>query len=116
MALCINVLNTHDIKLARQLHQFLNPLDILLGDRVFCAYADLVSLKNLNCDAVFRKHQSRNTTTRKGKIIGSSDKLVTWNKPKKCPQGLTIAEFSALCLTLIVREIYYYIFIPSFRT
>lgn len=33
VALVIDVLNTHDIKLARQLYQFLNPLDILLGDR-----------------------------------------------------------------------------------
>ncbi len=116
IALCIDVMNTHDIKLARNLYQFLNPLDILLGDRAFCAYADLISIKNINCDALFRKHQARKTTMRKGKIIGSSDKLVTWDKPKKCPQGLTLSEFSALPLTLTVREIYYYIVVPGFRT
>ncbi len=33
VALVIDVLNTHDIKLARQLYQFLNPLDLLVGDR-----------------------------------------------------------------------------------
>ncbi|MEH1826804.1 MAG: IS4 family transposase [Nostoc sp.] len=116
IALCIDVMNTHDIKLARNLYQFLNPLDILLGDRAFCAYADLISIKNINCDALFRKHQARKTTMQKGKIIGSSDKLVTWDKPKKCPQGLTLSEFSALPLTLTVREIYYYIVVPGFRT
>lgn len=116
IAICIDVLNTHDIKLARNLYQFLNPLDILLGDRAFCAYVDLISIKNLNCDAVFRKHQARKTTMRKGKIIGSSDKLVTWYKPKKCPKGLSLSEFSALPLTITVREIYYYIVIPGFRT
>lgn len=31
IALCIDVLKTHDIKLARKLYKFLNPLDILLG-------------------------------------------------------------------------------------
>jgi len=31
VALVIDVLNTHDIKLARQLYQFLNPLDLLVG-------------------------------------------------------------------------------------
>jgi Transposase DDE domain len=116
VALCIDVLNTHDIKLARKLYQFLKPLDILLGDRAFCAYADIVSLKNLNCDAVFRKHQSRNTTTRKGKIVGACDKFVTWYKPKRCPQGLSKDEFYALPQTVTVREIYYYIVIPGFRT
>ena len=33
VALVIDVLNTHDIQLARRLYQFLNPLDILLGNR-----------------------------------------------------------------------------------
>ncbi|MFH7024062.1 MAG: hypothetical protein ACHBN1_01305 [Heteroscytonema crispum UTEX LB 1556] len=115
-ALCIDILNTHDIKLARDLYQFLNPLDILLGDRAFCSYADLAFIKNKNCDAVFRKHQARKTTMRKGKIIGSSDKLVTWTKPKKCPQRLNKDEFNTLPSTITVREIYYYIVIPGFRT
>jgi hypothetical protein len=52
ITLCIDVMNTHDIKLARKLYQFLNPLDILLGDRAFCAYADLISIKKLNCDVI----------------------------------------------------------------
>ena len=116
VALCIDVLNTHDIKLARKLYQFLKPLDILLGDRAFCAYADLVAIKKLDCDALLRKHQARKTSMRKGKIIGSCDKLVTWYKPKKCPQGLSKDEFNALPSTIKVREIYYYIVVPGFRT
>ncbi|MEH1875410.1 IS4 family transposase [Nostoc sp.] len=116
IALCIDVLNTHDIKLARKLYKFLNPLDILLGDRAFCAYADLVTLLKLECDAVFRKHQARKTSMRQGKVVGDCDKLVTWYKPKKCPKGLSLDEFDALPQTITVREIYYYIVIPGFRT
>jgi hypothetical protein len=67
-ALVIDVMNTHDLKLARKLSEFLKPNDILLGDRAswkvlgeakphpklsaFCAYADLISIKHLGCDAV----------------------------------------------------------------
>jgi hypothetical protein len=132
VALAIDVLNTHDLKLARHLYRFLNPLDVLLGDRAswkvlgeakphpklsaFCAYADLIAIKKMGCDAVFRKHQSRKATMRKGKIIGSCDKLVTWHKPHKCPQGFNESEFAALPSNLIVREIHYYILIPGFRT
>ena len=116
IALCIDVLNTHDIKLARKLYKFLNPLDILLGDRAFCAYADLVTLLKLECDAVFRKHQAQKTSMRQGKVVGDCDKLVTWYKPKKCPKGLSLDEFDALPQTITVREIYYYIVIPGFRT
>jgi len=115
-ALVIDVLNTHDIKLARQLYKFLHPLDILLGDRAFCAYADLFTIKKLDCDAVFRKHQSRKTYMKKGKIVGECDKIVTWYKPKKRPQGLSKEEFDILPQTITVREIYYCIFIPGFRT
>jgi hypothetical protein len=115
IALVIDVLNTHDLKLARQLYQFLNPLDLLVRDRAFCAYADIVAIKNLNCDAVFRKHQSRTTSMRQGKIVGACDKLETWYKPKTCPKGLSLDEFHALPQTLTVREIYYYIVIPGFR-
>jgi Transposase DDE domain len=116
VALCIDVLNTHDLKLARQLYQFLNPLDILVGDRAFCAYADIVAIKNLACDVVFRKHQSRTTSMRKGKIVGGCDKLVTWDKPKTCPKSLSKDEFDTLPQTITIREIYYDIIIPGFRT
>ena len=116
IALAVEVLNTHDIQLARKLYKFLSKGDVLLGDRAFCAYADLILIQNLCCDALFRKHQSRKTSMRKGKIVGASDKLVTWHKPHKCPQGLNESEFAVLPKILIVREIYYYIFIPGFRT
>ena len=115
-ALCIDVINTHDIKLARKLYSFLKPNDVLLGDRAFCAYADMFSITKLGCDAVFRKHSSRTTTMLKGKIVGDCDKLVTWYKPKKCPKGLSKDEFDALPPSITVREIYYYIFIPGFRS
>jgi hypothetical protein len=116
VALCIDVLNTHDIKLARMLYSFLKPNDVLLGDRAFCAYADMVAITKLGCDAVFRKHSSRTTTMRKGKIVGDCDKLVTWYKPKRCPKGLNKDEFDALPSSITVREIYYYIVIPGFRS
>jgi Transposase DDE domain len=116
VALCIDVLNTHDIKLARRLYGFLKPNDVLLGDRAFCAYADMVTITKLGCDAIFRKHQSRTTTMRKGKIVGDCDKLVTWYKPKGCPKGLNKDQFDALPSSITVREIYYYILIPGFRT
>ncbi len=116
VALCIDVLNTHDIKLARKLYRFLKPHDVLLGDRAFCAYSDIVVIKKLDCDAVFRKNQSRKTSTKKGKIVGACDKLITWHKPKNCPKGLSKDEFDALPPSIIVRQIFYYIVIPGYRT
>lgn len=76
LALIIDVLNTHDVKLARKLYQFLNPGDVLLGDRAFGSYADFVFIQNYQADAVFRKHQGRENNMRRGKRISPCDKLV----------------------------------------
>jgi IS4 transposase len=102
--------------LARRLYEFIHPNDVLLGDRAFCSYADLVFVKKRQADAVFRKHQGRKQELRHGKIVGSHDKQVVWHKPKTCPKGLTKEEFAELPLTVTVREVHYYIAIPGFRT
>ncbi len=116
VGLVIDVLNTHDVKLARRLYQFLAPGDVLLGDRAFCSYADVVFVQNHSCDTVFRKHQGRKNQMRRGKRIGPCDKLVLWDKPKSCPKGLSKEEFATLPKDLVVREVHYYIAIPGFRT
>jgi|GEM_PF-1558752 len=116
IAVVIDVLKTHDIKLARPLYDFLNPRDVLLGDRAFCSYADVVFVKNRQADVVFRKHQARFQELIKGRIVGSHDKQTVWHKPHACPMGLTKEQFATLPLTLTVREIHYLIAVPGFRT
>ncbi|HEY9666657.1 MAG TPA: IS4 family transposase [Coleofasciculaceae cyanobacterium] len=116
IALTFDVLNTHDVRLARRLYEFLNPDDVLLGDRAFCSYADLVFVKKHQADAVFRKHQGRKQELRRGRIVGSCDKQVVWHKPKTCPKALTKEEFATLPKSITVREVHYYIAIPGFRT
>ena len=53
---------------------------------------------------------------RRGKRVGSCDKLVLWEKPKSCPKSLSKEEFAALPPDLVLREVHYYINIPGFRT
>jgi predicted solute-binding protein len=62
----INVLTTHDIKLARQLYQFLNQYDVLLGDCAFCSYADIIFIQNHNCDVASRLSQARKNQIERG--------------------------------------------------
>jgi hypothetical protein len=116
LAIVVEVFKTHDVKLARRLYQFLNPLDVLVGDRAVCSYADINQIKARGADAVFRKHQGRKNQMRKGKRIGPNDKLVTWDKPKSRPEGLSKEEYEALPPSLTVREIHYYVCIPGWRT
>lgn len=118
VALVIDVFNTHDVKLARVLYDFLNPGDVLVGDRAFCSYADLVFLQERNCDAVFREHQSRQYGDKrlKQKRFSSYDRLEVWQKPKSLPKGISKENFSRLPKTLTLRAIKYYIAPPGYRT
>ena len=112
----IDVYRTHDVKLARSLYGFLNPGDVFLSDRACCSYADICFLKNQDCDAVIRLHKSRKQQLKKGKRIGPCDQLLTWQKPKSRPRGLSKEEFDSLPKNLTVREVHYYICIPGWRT
>ena len=116
MAIAIDILNTNDIKLARKLYQFLQPLDVLLGDSAFCSYADFFWLQQRGCDAVIRKHNGRCQRLKGGFIVAKNDKILTWHKPKTCPRGLTKKEFAALPKTQQIREVFYSIEQPGFRT
>ena len=116
IALVIDVFKVHDVKLARRLYDYLKPLDVLVGDRAICSYADVNKVKNRGADAVFRKHQARKNQMKKGKRIGSNDKFVIWHKPKSRPKSLSKEELEALPPTLTVREIHYYVCIPGWRT
>ncbi len=84
VATVINVLNTHDIKLARQIYQLLNPGDVLLGDCAFCSYADMFFIQSYACDAVFRLSQTRKSEVKCGKRkqLNSYDRIEVWLKPK----------------------------------
>ncbi len=117
-AVVIDVLNTHDIKLARLLYQCLNPGDILLGDCAFCSYADLIFIQNYNCDAIFRLSQARKIQIERGrrKPLSSFESIEVWHKPLTRPKGLIPEEFTSIPNTLTVRVIKYYIPSPGHRT
>jgi len=118
VALVINRKNMHDIQLARQLYQFLNPGDVLLGDCAFCSYADLFFIQKHSCDAVFRLSPTRKHEIERGrrKPLKSYESIEIWHRPKTRPKSLSIEEFNSLPKTLTVRVIKYYIPSPGFRT
>ena len=118
IAVVIDVLNTHDIKLARLLYQFLNPGDVLLGDCAFCSYADIIFIQNYNCDAIFRLSKTRKNEIQRGrrKPLSCFESIEVWHKPSTRPKGLIPGEFTSIPKTLTVRVIKYYIPSPGYRT
>jgi hypothetical protein len=130
VGIVIDIFKIHDIKLARQLTDYLDPGDILLGDRAFCSYLDIYFWKKKGIDSVMRLHQGRlQKGKKKPKYTVSppfkkkkktrkcpSDCLILWEKPKRKPKDISREDFDSLPKDLVLREVHCYICIPGFRT
>ncbi len=106
---------TGEVTLARQLYPNLLPGDVVLADRAFGTYVDLVLVQQYSADAVFRKHQSRQSDFRRGQKLGIGDHIVTWSKPKRCPRSMSQEEFAELPEQVRVREVHLLIQQKGFR-
>ena len=63
-----------------------------------------------------RIHHARSIDFRKGKRLGSKDRLVTWTKPQQRPKGFTKRQWKALPESLTLRMLHIQIDVPGFRT
>src|SRR3990172_6919100 len=106
---------TGERSLFRRLWDCLIQGDILLGDRIFGTYTDIVGLVWRGVDVIFRLHAHRKSDFRRAKRLGHDEHLVTWRKPTRCPDGMSPAEFAALPAELTLREVRVTVNVPGFR-
>jgi hypothetical protein len=104
-----------ELTLFRSLQDPFTPGDILLGDRLFCTYADLARLKSQGVDSVFRLNAQRRADFRRGRRLGHDDHVVIWQKPARCPDWLSAEEFAALPDELALREVRVRVAKPGYR-
>jgi hypothetical protein len=109
---------TSELALWRQLWHLLTAGDIVLGDRFFCTFFDMVELLRAGCDGVFRLHQKRPADFRQGRRLGKNDRLTTWQRPtwSARPRGMRKREWRRLPLQLTVRVLRIPVDIPGFRS
>ena len=69
--------------LLRTLWNFFLPGDVLLADRLMCAWTEMVMLKQRGIDCVCRLTSHRTADFRRGRRLGQGDHLVKWLKPRK---------------------------------
>ena len=67
-----------ELSLWRQLWDQLTPRDVVLGDRLYGAYADMAQLAARGCDGVFRLRGAwaRTMNFRRGQRLGKDDRLI----------------------------------------
>ena len=91
-----------EISLFRTLWDFFRPGDVVLADRLYCTWRELLTLKQRGVDSVSQLQAMRKADFRKGKRLGKEDHLVRWKRPlirslswqaqKMLPEFLTVRE------------------------
>lgn len=109
-------LHVSELAMFRRLYDGLERGTVVLGDRYFGSYYDLILLTQRGLDGVFRMHQRRPTDLRRGQRLGPQDHLVTWTKPKPPPRGVTSKQWSSVPETLTVRHVRVVVDIAGFRS
>ena len=105
-----------ELALLQLMWEHLRPGDVLLGDRLFSAWAVLAQCLRGGIHGVFRLHGARKADFRQGKRLGRYDRLVQWRKPAACPPYLTAEQWQALPNELTVRLVCCQVEIRGWRT
>jgi hypothetical protein len=103
-----------ELGMLRTLWDIFLPGDVLLADRLMCAWTEMVMLKQRGVDCVCRFTSHRKADFRRGKRLGKDDHVVQWPKPTK-PRSMDRETYNALPEFLTVRECRVRIEQPGFR-
>jgi hypothetical protein len=92
-----------ELGMLRTLMNVFQPGDVMLGDRMMCAWTEMVMLQQREVDCVCRLKRNRRADFRRGTRLGPGDHIVVWPKPQK-PRTIDRKTYAALPESLTVRE------------
>jgi hypothetical protein len=102
-----------ELGMLRTLWDLFRPGDVVLADRLMCAWTEMVLLKQRGVDSVTRLSK-RTADFRRGQRLGQGDHIVQWPKPRK-PRSIDQQTYDALPEFLTVREVRVRVEQPGFR-
>jgi hypothetical protein len=103
-----------ELGMLRTLWGIFLPGDVVLADRLMCAWTEMVILKQRGVDCVCRLSSHRQADFRRGRRLGEGDHVVVWPKPPR-PRSIDRAAYAALPDALTVRECRARVGQPGFR-
>lgn len=104
-----------ELRMLRTLWNIFLPGDVVLADRLMCAWTEMAMLKQRGVDCVFRFTSHRTANFRRGRHLGKEDHVVKWMKPEM-PRSLDRNTHNALPDFLLVRECLIRVEQPGFRS
>jgi len=108
---------SHELPMLRQQWDTFSSGDIFLGDKGFCSYYDMSSLRDKEVDSVITlARRTPVTAVESIKILGKDDLLIQWEKPKRSKaSSYSKADWDTLPETLVLRQIKVTVDQPGFR-
>jgi hypothetical protein len=103
-----------ELGMLRTLWGLFRPGDVVLADRLMCAWTEMVMLQQRGVDCVCRLTSHRKADFRRGKRLGPGDHIVKWPKPRK-PRSIDRETYDLLPDSLTVRECRTRVEQPGFR-
>lgn len=103
-----------ELGILRKLWGVMRRGDVLVADRLMCAWTEMAMLQQRGVDCVFRLTSHRTADFRRGMRLGKDDHIVKWMKPRK-PPTIDRKTYDALPEFLLVRECRIRIERPGFR-
>jgi hypothetical protein len=103
-----------ELGMLRQLWNLFRPGDVMLADRLMCAWTEMAMLKQRGVDCVCRLTSHRTADFRQGRRLGKDDHIVKWIKPTK-PRSIDTKTYNTLPEFLMIRECRVRIAQPGFR-
>ncbi len=99
-----------------KMKQLIGVGDLIVGDRLYCTYANVCWLVEQGAEVVLRKNQHRKGE--KVQTLGKNDRLVRWKKPssKGGHSGLTRLLWEKLQPALLLREVTFKVACKGYRT
>ena len=104
-----------ELGMLRTLWDMFLPGDVVLADRLMCAWTEMAMLKQRGVDCVFRFTSHRTANFRQGQHLGNGDHIVKWMKPTK-PRSIDTRTYKSLPDFILVRECLIRVKQPGFRT
>jgi DDE family transposase len=92
-----------ELGMLRTLWNMFLPGDVMLADRLMCAWTEMVMLKQRSVESVCRLTSHRTADFRRGERLGKNDHIVKWLKPTK-PRSIDRETYDALPEFLMIRE------------
>jgi hypothetical protein len=104
-----------ELGLPRTLWGAFRPGDVLLADRLPCAWTEMVMLKRRGIDSVCRLTSHRSADVRRGKRLGAGAHIVKWSKPTR-PRSIDRPTYDSLPEFLMIRQVRVRVEQAGFRT